>query len=135
MRSTNSKGVNATGRKDSNNSFAGIPRRVMESEDYIGLTSSAKSLLLELAYQYRGKNNGDLTAAWSVMRSRGWRSPVTVRKALKQLIDSTLVYCTREGQFTNPGGVCALYAVAWRPIDECKGKHHMKPTRVAPRNF
>ena len=51
------------------------------------------------------------------------------------MIALTLVK-TRTGQFTNPGGVCALYAITWQPIDECKGKKlHVAPTNTPPRKF
>ena len=135
MAKTNSKGMTANGRSARTTSFAGIPRAVMETDDYKRLPASAKSLLLEFAYQYRGRNNGDLSAAWSVMRKRGWKSQTTLCKALQQLLEANLILCTRQGRFLNPGGMCALYAVTWNPIDECKGKHDVDPTSTAPRKF
>ena len=118
-------------------SFAGIPRIVIESEDYRSLSGNAVKLLLALAYQFRGKNNGDLTMAWSVMKEKhGFKSPVTVDQARKQLLKANLIMQTRAGMFQNPGGRCALYAITWQAIDECKGKYlDVKPTRLAPRRF
>ena len=118
------------------NSFAGIPRIVMENPDYVNLSYSSKALLFELAYQYRGKNNGDLTVAWGVMSKRGFKSKETLGRLTDQLLRSNLVLRTREGRFTNPGGVCALYALTWQPIDECSGKGlEVKSTITAPRLF
>ena len=131
----NSLGVNSKGRNVRTKSFAGIPRVVMETEDFSRLSSSAKCLLLELAYQYRGFNNGDLTAAFSILKTRGWRSPTTLNKALKQLLEMNFIVCTRHGRFQNPGAVCSLYAITWLPIDECRGKHDAQPSSRPIRRF
>jgi hypothetical protein len=45
------------------NSFAGIPRMAMQSDDYKNLCGNAVKLLLALCYQYRGHSNGNLHAA------------------------------------------------------------------------
>lgn len=103
-------------------SFAGIPRAVMDSEDYKSLTGNEVKLLLELAYQYRGNNNGDLTTAYSVLKNRGWSSRQTIDRAKKKLLQLQLITQTREGRFLNPGGRCALYSLVWQPINECPGK-------------
>lgn len=51
---------------------------VMQSDDYKNLSGNAVKLLLALCYQFRGHNNGNLTAAWSVMQEQhGFRSPET----------------------------------------------------------
>ncbi len=107
----------------------------MRHPDYIDLPACAKVLLFELAFQYRGHNNGDLHIAWSLMKDRGFNSPVTLNKAKKALLAANLIVCTREGQFMNPGGTCSLYALTWLPIDECKGKHQLQPTTVPIRRF
>ena len=123
-------------RKESLNSFAGIPRIVMETPDYIGLSFVAKSLLSELAYQYKGNNNGNLTVALSILRKRGWRRSATISRATQELISASLIIRTRESRFSNPGSRCALYALSWRHIDECPGKDlDVGPTTKAPRQF
>ena len=117
-------------------SFAGIPRAVMEHADYKSLNGNEVKLLLELAYQYRGSNNGDLTTAYSVLKNRGWSSRQTIDRAKKKLLQLGLITQTREGKFLNPGGKCALYALVWRPIDECPGKKlEVKPTSTPARTF
>lgn len=107
----------------------------MDHPDYLGLSGNAVRLLLELARQYRGSNNGDLTAAWSLMNKRGFRSKATLNNAAKELLDARLISRTRVGRFTNPGGVCALYALTWQRIDECKGKLDAASTPVPLRRF
>lgn len=124
------------GRKSNLRSFAGVPRIVMESPDYINLSTTAKVVLFELAYQYRGKNNGDLGAALGVLKKRGFKSKPTINRALKLLIEAKLIIRTRTGVFLNPGGRCALYALSWLPIDECFGKNlEIGPTTTPPRKF
>ena len=120
-------------------SFAGVPRIVLDSPDYINLPFSAKAMLIELCRQYRKSksgrgNNGDLTVAWKLMKKRGFRSKGTITKIVQTLIDAKLIIRTREGRFANPGAVCALYALSWLPIDECPGKGlDVSPTTRPPR--
>ena len=135
MAMANSKGMAANGRKLSMVSFAGIPRVVMDTEDLKSLGPSSVRLLLELAYQFKGKNNGDLTVALGVLKTKGWKTRATIDKAVKELLAKNLIICTRTGRFTNPGGVCSLYAIVWQPIDECRGKLEVAQTITAPRRF
>jgi hypothetical protein len=116
--------------------FNGIPRAVMLNEDYRQLPGNAVKLLMAIVHQYRGRNNGDLNAAYSVMSEWGFNSKQTLSNALQALLKSGLIHKTRQGRFTNPGGVCSLYAITWRPIDECPGKQlEAKPTNTPPRKF
>ncbi len=125
-----SKGRKGAGR------FAGIPHAVMRHPDYLSLSAVAIRLLLELVMQFNGHNNGDLTAAWTVMKQRGFKSPATLSKALQELLEREFLICTRMGRFQNPGRQCSLYALAWQPINECPGKRlEVDPTRTPPRAF
>ena len=115
-------------------SFAGIPRIVMECPDYTNLSSNAIRLLVELAYSYKGGNNGDLCPAWTLMKERGFRSKATLTRVIKELVAAEMIMLTRQGQFIrNKAG---LYALTWASIDECAGKQlDESPTRTPPRNF
>ena len=115
--------------------FGGLPLSVWNHPDYQGLSGSAVKLLMDLACQYNGYNNGDLTTAFSVLSKRGWTSKQTVARAVKELMEADLIIRTREGVFQNPGAKCALYAIAWQSIDECKGKIDVRPTLRPPRAF
>jgi hypothetical protein len=117
-------------------SFAGIPRTVMRNDDYKGLSGNAVKLLMALCFQYRGHGNGNLTAAWSVMKEHGFKSQDTLNRAKQELLDAGLIVQTRTGLFQNPGGRCALYALTWLPIHECPGRNlEIKPTTMAYRDF
>lgn len=127
---------NNKGRNFERKSFAGIPRIVMDCSDYKGLPYSAKALLFELAYQYNGRNNGNLTVGIGTLKKRGWKRPATISTAISKLIEANLVTRTRESQFHNPDAKCALYAINWQNIDECCGKNlDAKPTITPLRKF
>lgn len=111
------------GRQSGRRSFAGIPRHVMDSDDFRYLSANAVRLLLWLAYQYKGNNNGDLSATHTQAQSWGIAGKATLTKVLGELQARRFLVLTRQGKFTNPGGRCALYALSWVPIDECPGKH------------
>ena len=126
MRSAREK---ATG-KGIGMSFAAIPRWVMRSEDFRSIGGNATKVLIWLVCEYRGKNNGDLSATFSQAKEWGIKGKDTLARALKELLKAGLIVRTREGTFLNPGGRCALYAVTWLPVDECPGKDlEIQPTR------
>ena len=76
--------------------FVALPHVVLESSSYLNIGSSAKVLLVDLAHQYNGRNNGDLTAAFGHMKKRGWRSKQTLAKALRELMAAKLIRKTRQ---------------------------------------
>ena len=111
--------------------FNALPRQFTGSVVLRNLNHFACKLFLDLQAQYNGFNNGDLCITWSIMRKRGWRSRTTLQSAKQSLLDVHLILCTR------PGGRrrCALYALTIYDIDECNGKHDLKPTSTPPRSW
>lgn len=115
-------------------SFAGIPRVVMECPDYINLSGSAIRLLNEMAYQFKGGNNGDLCPAWTLMKVRGFCSKSTLSKAIQELVAAEMIILTRQGHFIR--NKASLYALTWESIDECLSKRlDESPTRIPSRHF
>ena len=114
------------GRK-SGGRFVGIPQDVVDSVEFGTLSAHATKLLIELARQYRGQNNGDFSAAFSQLKKRGWRSPSTLNRAKKELTKTGFVIVTLQGGRHR----CSLYALTWLAIDECNGKHH-EPATIVP---
>lgn len=99
--------------------FIMLPLPVLESDAYRALGFSAKALMLDIASQYMGKNNGKLLAGWKFMQARGWRSQRTLIDAKRELVESgTLVVETRMGQFPSTS---AWFACTWWPLDWCDG--------------
>ena len=126
---------NRLDRRSNKMRFGGLPHQVFEHPDYQALGGSAVKLLMDFACQYNGRNNGDLSAAYSQLKDRGWKSRSTISDAVNELLERNIITRTREGRFQNPGATCALYALNWYPIDECHGKLDVAPTRVPPRAF
>ena len=96
--------------------FVGVPYSVLNSPLYLALSPYAVKLLIDVAAQYRGDNNGDLSVAWKLMQPRGWRSEATLHKVKRELLDAGFLYETRKGRRPN---VCSLFALTWFLIDDC----------------
>lgn len=105
--------------RGSEHSYLGIPHYILRSPEFGRLEPWALKLLIELSGNYNGKNNGDLSAAFSVLKARGWRSAGTLNSAVKRLLSGGWLTYTRHGGRNR----CALFAVTWWPIDYCEGKH------------
>ncbi|MFT4255638.1 MAG: hypothetical protein QM599_01530 [Pseudoxanthomonas sp.] len=97
--------------------FALVPLAVLDSPAYKALNWAARALLLELAAQYHGHNNGDLCASYAVMKARGWQRS-TLQRAVEELEAAGFIVKTRQGG----RHVCNLYALTWQAIDPCSGK-------------
>lgn len=122
------------GRKG-NGPFLALPRTVTSSPQFMQLSGTVTKVLLMIATQYTGNNNGDFDATFNRAKDWGIGSQQTLSKALQQLISAGLIIRTREGVFMNPGRKCALYAITWQPINECKGKLDVAATTTPPVKF
>lgn len=128
--------VKTKSRSDMPGGHGALPRFIWNHPDYQDLSGSAVKLLMDFACQFNGRNNGDLTNAYSVLKERGWRSKQTILRATAELLEAGMIVQCREGRFLNPGGRCALYAITWKAIDECPGKHlTVGPTSTPYRKF
>lgn len=124
------------GRHQGTSRYVGVPHAVLYSESYKQLPNRAKALLIDIVYHYNGRNNGDLSTAWGIMKHRGWKSKSTLSAAINDLLNANLILKTRDGRFQNPGSCCDLYALTWHPIHECLGKNlEVSPTATPPRKF
>jgi hypothetical protein len=100
-------------------SFLTVPAAVLNGAAYLGLNAHARMLLFDLLSQYNGNNNGDLCAAFSMMKPRGWKSTHTLIEAKRALVEAGLIVETRKGARPNKA---SLYAVTWHALDDCGGK-------------
>lgn len=116
----------AKGRRETGD-FHQVPTRLLRSRCWYSLSSKSVKLFWDLYVQYNGFNNGDLSMTWSQMEKRGWRSRETLNNARLELIEHRLIVQTRQGGKHWP----SLYAVTFRSIDDCNGKHDLKETKVA----
>jgi len=112
-------------------SFVALPHAVLEHPNFTKLSPRAVKLLIDMYAQYRGLNNGDLCAAFTLMKKRGWRSKDQLQKAKDELLEAGWLMVTRQGGRNKP----TLYAVTFQAINECNGKLDVKPTVTAPGNW
>lgn len=99
-------------------SFVALPRDVLRSHTYANLSPTANKLLSDLLSQYTGNNNGDLCAAMTLMKLRGWSSNCQLTKSRNELLLKGLVAQSRQGGRNNP----TLFSVTFYSIDECRNK-------------
>lgn len=109
--------------KGAGGSFTMLPHAVQNSENWLKLSPYAIKLFLDLMVQYKGHNNGDLCATWSMMEQRGWKSKATLQKALRELEHYGMLVKTRQGGRKLP----SLYGATFHSIDECGGKLDVRP--------
>lgn len=110
------------GRRESG-AFVPFPCSVLRSDNFISMSKVGKGMLFDLCEQLRFKqggtnNNGDLCAAPTIMKKRGWNSNDSIAFALQELLYYEFIILTRRGDCRRPH----LYGIAWWAIDECKGK-------------
>lgn len=102
-----------------------LPYRLLISAAFDNLSPKAVTVLIKLARNYNGRNNGDLSCTVSMMAEGRPMDAKTLASALTELIDAGLIIRTRESR---KGGReqgmarCALYAITWAKVDECPGK-------------
>lgn len=109
-------------------SYVAMPHAILESDEWARLSAFEVKLLLDVYGQFNGKNNGDLSAAWTLMKRRGWNSKDTLGRALSGLLESGFLLKTRQGGRHK----ATLLAVTWRSVDDCDGKLDVSATKVAP---
>ena len=130
MNAHNLKRLRIKGRRTTS-FFVMFPYHVLDHAVFKTLSTRATKLVMDLAAQYRGHNNGDLCAPLSLMRKRGWNSSDQLQKAKKELIEKDVILVARQGGFNKAN----LYALTWFPIDECNGKLDVASTTTAPANW
>ena len=111
--------------------FVMFPCHVLDHEIFKTLSKRATKLVIDIAAQYRGSNNGDLCATLSLMRRRGWNSSDQLEKAKKELIEKDVILVARQGGCNKAN----LYALTWFPINECNGKLDIAATKTPPVNW
>ena len=94
--------------------FLALPHQVMDSSPFIGLSAPATRLLLDMARQYMGTNNGKLLCTLSLMKRRGWSSNDTLSRARKELEAAKFIQRTREAWMPRRA---AWYGLCWLPLD------------------
>ena len=117
----------AKGRRESGG-FIALPHSVLRHPNYVSLSPRAVKLLLDFCSFYNGKNNGNFTTAWTVIKVRGWKSRDQVFKAQQELEEKGFILKTRQGG----RHLCNLFAITFYAIDECDGILEVAATNVPP---
>ena len=98
--------------------FITLPVAVLESAAYLGLSANARSLLLEVAMQCHGDDNGRMLLSRAHLNKRGLMSSDMNQKGKRELIAAGLIFETVKGQRPKKA---AWYAVTWRRLDKLPG--------------
>lgn len=101
--------------------FIGLPVSVLESAAYLGLSANARSLLLEVAMQFHGDDNGRMLLSREYLSKRGWNSNSMITKGKRELLEAELIFETVKGHRPNKA---SWYAVTWRRLDKLPGFDH-----------
>ena len=117
MSRSESKRGKITGRSGTSPQRLTIPYWIIKSPHFAALTGSELKLLLDLAVQFNGYNNGNF--AIEHVRNR-WRSRTTTQAARDGLVKKGWIVRTRHGGLRMGPD---LYAVTWWPVMDCRGKH------------
>jgi hypothetical protein len=119
------RGNNSKGRSDLGPPFVQLWKWIIKTDEFAELTGSELKLLIDIASQFNGRNNGNLTL--HAVRSR-WKSRSTTQSAKDGLLRKKWIVCTKHGGYQRGPD---LFAVTWWPIDECDGKHECEVERSA----
>jgi len=109
---------------DDNEPFAALFHCVIVSEVYRHATGKAKVLLLDLAYQYRGNNNGALVLCPHAPDKRTNLTALdrtglcetSLYRGADELEARGLIVCTSRGDFS---GRASRYGLTWVALNRC----------------
>lgn len=102
-------------RPNSGDRCAILPLVVLKHEAVTTLPAAVHRVLVAMAGQFSGGNNGALSLTRSVAREYGIRSVETLQRGLAQLRERGLLELTYPGSYIPK--VPACYAVTWRPLN------------------
>jgi hypothetical protein len=115
--------------------FAMLPVDVLTSPAVRTLPHIAHRVLVALAAQFFGRNNGSLTLTRRTAKSYGIGSPLTLAASLGELEARGLIFRTRPGSRIPPRS--AMYAIAWKGVDEAlvHDAHDATPNPIARHTY
>ncbi|MEM8940732.1 MAG: hypothetical protein AAGC91_01165 [Pseudomonadota bacterium] len=113
-----SRGMLSNGRKAGTGTFLRAPHDLFVHPDYLALSKPARAFLWDFGsqYQYR-KNNGNLSAAPSIMAAYGYSKP-TIHRLVRELLLYDWIRVTRTPMHPRQ---CYLYALSWIDLDDWGG--------------
>jgi hypothetical protein len=106
--------------------FAALPWVVLDSKAFQEAGYASRCLLMELARQLNGSNNGHLQLTHSWLAPRGWSSDQTIQASKIELQHLGLIQQTRQG---GKGIGASRFAVTWLVISNFQG------LEIGPQDF
>lgn len=97
--------------------YTPIPHELLDSQKFIGLSHIAKALLFDALRQHNGRNNGHIQLSEKWLKGRGWASKDVIQRARKQLVESGLLWVTKQGGNKWP----TLFGFTWLDVTDYKG--------------
>lgn len=98
--------------------FISLPHSVLKNPAYLALSMSARALLLELALQYDGYNNGRLLLTKTRLLQRNWKSSDMISQGKKELLAGGFIHETVKGHRPNKA---SWYAMTWYSLAPISG--------------
>lgn len=100
--------------------FTPLLHNIVKSTEYRRLNHAARSLLIDIAVQYNGSNNGKLVACSKYLKPLGWSSHDTISRSLRELEKGGFLIKTRQGM-RPPMAQPTWYALGWLGLDVTEG--------------
>jgi hypothetical protein len=94
-----------------------IPLTLLHHPNFARLSPHGHKLIMDLARQYTGFNNGYLCASFSLLEDKGWASE-TLWRSTRECEHYGLLQRTQQGGRNKPN----LHAFTWRRIDYKKDR-------------
>lgn len=98
--------------------FVALPLSVLDSPAYAAASHTDRALLIEIARQCVGDNNGRLLASRAYLAGRGWKSAGVIHRAVQNLLALNLIHQTVQGHRPNKA---SWFALTWRLLDPHPG--------------
>lgn len=83
--------------REARGAFVPLPTELVRGSAWRECSHPARSLLVDMATQFDGANNGRLVATLGRLKHLGWTSNDTLARAVRELERNGLVHCTRRG--------------------------------------
>jgi len=97
--------------------FLMLQHRMLDCEAFTRLSSQAIRMLIDIARQFNGKNNGQLLGSGAYLRTRGWTSNDMMQKARNELLEAGFLFQTVIGHRPRKA---SWFAITWKSLDPHK---------------
>ena len=93
--------------------FIALPVSVLDCPGHRALSHTARALLIEVARQFHGDDNGRMLLSRAYLAGRGWKSSDVIDRAKGQLIEGGFIIETVKGHRPNKASWYAVTSSNW----------------------